>query len=509
MPADLPSFGRAVDVAALLSRAASGDDTGVLVGEAIVVVLLDDFRCAARSWQRHPRCPPSSWGCTPAPDRSPRAPMSWISCSSSRRHLGAVRALRPVAPSPWRTSSRRCVPWRSGSLALRALRSLSSSSCGPAAACRSRRRWWPSRGCTRCCRPAPITHAGRPIASARGPRRSTTMIAPWRSAGRVTGSTSRWRDRMCATRSAPASATNCTQLWVWRWPIRPSTQVHLWGIGPSFCSGGDLDEFGTAPDPVTAHLVRTSRSPALDLARCGSRVTAHVHGAAVGAGMEWAAFAGTVVARTDATFPPPGAGHGLGPGCRRHGQPGPADRPAAHGLGGPHRRRDGRLDRAPVGSGRRGARHRGLRRDGFRCVPVVVRRPVGPPEAARCGPTIPGHGRVPIRRGGHSRHPSSLRRRAQRSGSPRGHPRAVRDAPGRRRLDLHPRRRPRRRGGGGARRPSGGESHRRRRVVGGRERVPVHAGRSHRPGVGCSSPHATAWRGRCSPTTTGTVASCW
>ena len=26
-------------------------------------------------------------------------------------------------------------------------------------------------------------------------------------------------------------------------------EVHLDGAGPSFCSGGDLDEFGTIPDP--------------------------------------------------------------------------------------------------------------------------------------------------------------------------------------------------------------------------------------------------------------------
>src|SRR5207237_914460 len=38
------------------------------------------------------------------------------------------------------------------------------------------------------------------------------------------------------------------------------TSVVLDGDGPSFCSGGDLDEFGTAPDPATAHLVRVARS---------------------------------------------------------------------------------------------------------------------------------------------------------------------------------------------------------------------------------------------------------
>ncbi|MCU0309728.1 MAG: enoyl-CoA hydratase/isomerase family protein [Acidimicrobiales bacterium] len=92
-------------------------------------------------------------------------------------------------------------------------------------------------------------------------------------------------------------------------------EVHLWGVGPSFCSGGDLHEFGSAPDPVTAHLVRSTRSPALDLVRCSPRLVAHVHGAAVGAGMEWAAFAHRVEARDDAVFRLPEVGMGLVPGA--------------------------------------------------------------------------------------------------------------------------------------------------------------------------------------------------
>ncbi len=38
-------------------------------------------------------------------------------------------------------------------------------------------------------------------------------------------------------------------------------QVILDGAGPSFCAGGDLDEFGTAPDLATAHFVRTRAEP--------------------------------------------------------------------------------------------------------------------------------------------------------------------------------------------------------------------------------------------------------
>ena len=40
----------------------------------------------------------------------------------------------------------------------------------------------------------------------------------------------------------------------------PDVQVEWSGAGPSFCSGGDLDEFGTLEDPASAHLIRTSRS---------------------------------------------------------------------------------------------------------------------------------------------------------------------------------------------------------------------------------------------------------
>jgi hypothetical protein len=74
----------------------------------------------------------------------------------------------------------------------------------------------------------------------------------------------------------------------------PSASVLLRGAGPSFCSGGDLTEFGTAPDPVTAHVVRVGRSPARLLARLSARVEAHIHGSCAGSGIELPAFAGVV-----------------------------------------------------------------------------------------------------------------------------------------------------------------------------------------------------------------------
>jgi enoyl-CoA hydratase/carnithine racemase len=96
---------------------------------------------------------------------------------------------------------------------------------------------------------------------------------------------------------------------------RSITEVHLRGAGRSFCSGGDLDEFGTTGDVSTAHLVRLDRSVAARVHRCRERVVAHVHGACVGAGIEIPSFAGTVLAHPDSWFRLPELGMGLIPGA--------------------------------------------------------------------------------------------------------------------------------------------------------------------------------------------------
>ena len=95
----------------------------------------------------------------------------------------------------------------------------------------------------------------------------------------------------------------------------PRLGVVVRGQGPSFCSGGDLDEFGTRPDPATAHLVRTTRSAGRALAALAPRVRAEVHGACIGAGVELAAFAGTVVAEAGTFFQLPELAMGLVPGA--------------------------------------------------------------------------------------------------------------------------------------------------------------------------------------------------
>jgi enoyl-CoA hydratase/carnithine racemase len=91
--------------------------------------------------------------------------------------------------------------------------------------------------------------------------------------------------------------------------------VVLDGAGPAFCSGGDLDEFGTTPDSVTAHLVRTRAGAALPLSRLSARVEARLHGACIGAGIELAAYAGRVVAATDTRIRLPEIAMGLLPGA--------------------------------------------------------------------------------------------------------------------------------------------------------------------------------------------------
>lgn len=92
-------------------------------------------------------------------------------------------------------------------------------------------------------------------------------------------------------------------------------QVILQGAGPSFCAGGDLDEFGLARDAALAHLTRTTRSPARLIDRISQRTTARLHGACIGAGIEMTAFAGHLVASRETFFALPEVGFGLVPGA--------------------------------------------------------------------------------------------------------------------------------------------------------------------------------------------------
>jgi enoyl-CoA hydratase len=90
--------------------------------------------------------------------------------------------------------------------------------------------------------------------------------------------------------------------------------VRLSGRGKCFSVGGDLTEFGTLPDPASAHAIRGLTMPGRFLAQCGERVECHVHGACIGSGVELPAFCRRVTAAKDAFFHLPELQFGLLPG---------------------------------------------------------------------------------------------------------------------------------------------------------------------------------------------------
>lgn len=89
----------------------------------------------------------------------------------------------------------------------------------------------------------------------------------------------------------------------------------LRGEGRCFSLGADLAEFGTTTDPATAHAIRALVLPSRFAVGCSDRLEAHLHGACVGAGLELAAWAHRVVARSDAWFHLPELAMGIIPGA--------------------------------------------------------------------------------------------------------------------------------------------------------------------------------------------------
>lgn len=91
--------------------------------------------------------------------------------------------------------------------------------------------------------------------------------------------------------------------------------IVLRGVGRCFSVGGDIREFGDVADPATAHWVRSLRLPAARATLIADRLEARIAGAAIGAGIEIAAFARRVVATRDAWFQLPELDYGLIPGA--------------------------------------------------------------------------------------------------------------------------------------------------------------------------------------------------
>jgi enoyl-CoA hydratase len=91
--------------------------------------------------------------------------------------------------------------------------------------------------------------------------------------------------------------------------------IELIGNGRHFCAGGDLREFGMARYSLAAHVERVSQNVPGSIARIAERLTARVHGACVGAGMEIASFARQIVADPNTSWRLPEVSMGLLPGC--------------------------------------------------------------------------------------------------------------------------------------------------------------------------------------------------
>ncbi|HLY37492.1 MAG TPA: enoyl-CoA hydratase/isomerase family protein [Candidatus Binatia bacterium] len=88
----------------------------------------------------------------------------------------------------------------------------------------------------------------------------------------------------------------------------------LRGAGPAFSTGGDVREFGTAPSPVVARIVRWRRDVWGRLSSLRAATVAAVHGHAVGGGMEMALLCDLCIAADDARFALPETGLGMLPG---------------------------------------------------------------------------------------------------------------------------------------------------------------------------------------------------
>lgn len=96
---------------------------------------------------------------------------------------------------------------------------------------------------------------------------------------------------------------------------RSIDRIEINGNGACFSIGGDLDEFGLAPDPATAHAIRSQQLPAAVLVQCAERTHFYLHSACIGAGMEIPAFGAHVSASKKTFFQLPELRFGLIPGA--------------------------------------------------------------------------------------------------------------------------------------------------------------------------------------------------
>jgi len=93
------------------------------------------------------------------------------------------------------------------------------------------------------------------------------------------------------------------------------TRVKLHGLGKSFCSGGDLAEFGLVDFPPDGHIIRMHRSPALSTHSIADKLEVYLHGVCAGAGIEIPAFASKVFGNESVEIFLPEISMGLIPGA--------------------------------------------------------------------------------------------------------------------------------------------------------------------------------------------------
>jgi enoyl-CoA hydratase len=99
--------------------------------------------------------------------------------------------------------------------------------------------------------------------------------------------------------------------------IHDDTEVRamvLRGAGKAFSTGGDLEEFGTAPSPIVARWVRFRRDVWGMMRALPIPTVAAIHGYTVGGGLEMALLCDLAIAAADTRICLPETGAGMIPG---------------------------------------------------------------------------------------------------------------------------------------------------------------------------------------------------
>ena len=99
--------------------------------------------------------------------------------------------------------------------------------------------------------------------------------------------------------------------------IHDDTEVRamvLRGAGKAFSTGGDLEEFGTAPSPIVARWVRFRRDVWGMMRALPVPTVAAIHGYTVGGGLEIALLCDVAIAAADTRICLPETGAGMIPG---------------------------------------------------------------------------------------------------------------------------------------------------------------------------------------------------